>query len=68
MENLSETNFFNADGDMPTQYPIGSSYGRFYETNFLMLMETCQHNILLEVHMEDFYETNFFNADGDMPT
>ena len=33
-----------------------------------MLMETCQHNILLEVHMEDFCEIICFNANGDMPT
>ena len=33
--------------------------------NFLMLMETCQHILLLEVHMEDLY---VFNANGEMPT
>ena len=52
-------NLFNADGDMPTQYRIWNSYGRFLWDNFLMPMETCQHNILLEVQMEDFYDTNF---------
>ena len=39
----------------------------FYDTNFLMLMETRRHNILLKNHMEDFYDKNVFNADGDMP-
>ena len=39
----------------------------FLHTNVLMLMETCQHNIVFEVHMEDFYETIFY-ADADMLT
>ena len=43
MESSLENKLFNANGDMPTQIPFVSSYGRFLENKILKLMETWIH-------------------------